>query len=132
MPYIMVMGSLSAPHLSKDEGAAVYGLKSEERATLVRELNSSFGMAIATSSDVERTVRITHKGLTLMVVNRLHGLFGYDVVSHAMAMTNANRELISFTMYKKSSTNTHGHSHSHGHGHSTSHKAHAHSSVVTL
>lgn len=36
MPYIMVMGSLSAPHLSKDEGATVYGLKSEERATLVR------------------------------------------------------------------------------------------------
>lgn len=36
MPYIMVMGSLSAPHLSKDEGATVYGLKSEERSTLVR------------------------------------------------------------------------------------------------
>lgn len=36
MPYIMVMGSLSAPHLSKDDGATVYGLKSEERATLVR------------------------------------------------------------------------------------------------
>lgn len=35
MPYIMVMGSLSAPHLSSD-GATVYGLKSEERATLVR------------------------------------------------------------------------------------------------
>lgn len=36
MPYIMVMGSLSAAHLSKDEGATVYGLKSEERSTLVR------------------------------------------------------------------------------------------------
>lgn len=36
MPYIMVMGSLSSQHLSKDEGATVYGLKSEERATLVR------------------------------------------------------------------------------------------------
>ncbi|XP_013140137.1 PREDICTED: uncharacterized protein LOC106104597 [Papilio polytes] len=127
MPYIMIMGSLSAQHLSKDEGATVYGLKSDERATLVRELNSSFGMAIATSSDLERTVRVTQKGLTLMVVNRLHGLFGYDVVSHAMAMTNANRELISFTMYKKSSPNSHGH----GHGHS-SHKQHSHSSVVTL
>lgn len=30
------MGSLSAPHLSKDDGATVYGLKSEERAALVR------------------------------------------------------------------------------------------------
>lgn len=29
------MGSLTAPHLSKDE-ATVYGLKSEERAELVR------------------------------------------------------------------------------------------------
>ncbi|KPI91683.1 PREDICTED: uncharacterized protein LOC106121177 [Papilio xuthus] len=127
MPYIMIMGSLSAQHLSKDEGATVYGLKSDERATLVRELNSSFGMAVATSSDLERTVRVTQKGLTLMVVNRLHGLFGYDVVSHAMAMTNANRELISFTMYKKSSPNSHGHGHSH-----SSHKQHSHSSVVTL
>lgn len=36
MPYIMIMGSLSAQHLSKDEGATVYGLKSDERATLVR------------------------------------------------------------------------------------------------
>lgn len=36
MPYIMVMGSLSAHHLSKDEGATVYGLKSEERTTLIR------------------------------------------------------------------------------------------------
>lgn len=36
MPYIMVMGCLSAPHLSKDEGATVYGLKSDERAALVR------------------------------------------------------------------------------------------------
>ncbi|CAH2039723.1 unnamed protein product, partial [Iphiclides podalirius] len=128
------MGSLSAPHLSKDEGATVYGLKSEERATLVRELNSSFNMAIATSSELEKTVRITQKGLTLMVVNRLHGLFGYDVVSHAMAMTNANRELISFTMYKKSGTapHGHGHSHGHGHGHNTSHKGQTHSSVVTL
>ncbi|KPJ14294.1 hypothetical protein RR48_05272 [Papilio machaon] len=127
MPYIMIMGSLSAQHLSKDEGATVYGLKSDERATLVRELNSSFGMAVATSSDLERTVRLTQKGLTLMVVNRLHGLFGYDVVSHAMAMTNANRELITFTMYKKSSPNSHGHGHSHA-----SHKQHSHSSVVTL
>ncbi|XP_072947804.1 uncharacterized protein [Epargyreus clarus] len=130
MPYIMVMGSLSAPHLSKDDVATVYGLKSEERAALVRELNSSFGMAIATSSDQERTVRVTQKGLTLVVVNRVHGLFGYDVVSHAMAMTNANRELCSFTMYKKSGTNSHGHGH--GHGHASSHKGHAHGGVVTL
>ncbi|CAG9793796.1 unnamed protein product [Diatraea saccharalis] len=130
MPYIMVMGSLSAPHLSKDEGATVYGLKSEERVLLVRELNSAFGMSIATSSDQERTVRVTQKGLTLFVVNRLHGLLGYDVVSHAMAMTNANRELVSFTLYKKSSPHTH--SHSHGHTHSSSHKSHSHSSVVTL
>ncbi|XP_059053894.1 uncharacterized protein LOC131848145 [Achroia grisella] len=130
MPYIMVMGSLSAPHLSKDEGATVYGLKSEERATLVRELNSSFGMSIATSSDQERTVRVTQKGLTLVVVNRLHGLFGYDVVSHAMAMTNANRELISFSMYKKSGGSGHGHSHLHGH--TSSHKVHPHGNVVTL
>ncbi|XP_063382591.1 uncharacterized protein LOC134669003 [Cydia fagiglandana] len=122
MPYIMVMGSLSAPHLSKDEGATVYGLKSEERAALVRELNSSFNMSVATSSDQERTVRVTQKGLTLVVVNRLHAILGYDVVSHAMAMTNANRELISFTMYKKS--NSH-------HGHS-SHKGHSHGNVVTL
>ncbi|KAM3966449.1 uncharacterized protein ACR2FA_012756 [Aphomia sociella] len=130
MPYIMVMGSLSAPHLSKDEGATVYGLKSEERTTLVRELNSSFGMSIASPSEQDKTVRISQKGLTLVVVNRLHGLFGYDVVSHAMAMTNTNRELISFTMYKKSSSSGHGHSHSHGH--SSSHKVHTHGSVVTL
>ncbi|XP_073947244.1 uncharacterized protein [Choristoneura fumiferana] len=122
MPYIMVMGSLSAPHLSKDEGATVYGLKSEERAALVRELNSSFNMTVATSSDQERTVRVSQKGLTLVVVNRLHAILGYDVVSHAMAMTNANRELVSFTMYKKSNSgHGHGHSHSHSHGHS-SHK----------
>lgn len=132
MPYIMVMGSLSAPHLSKDEGATVYGLKSEERATLVRELNSSLSVAIASSSELERTVRVTQKGITLVVVNRLHALFGYDVVSHAMAMTNANRELISFTMYKKSSPSSQGHSHSHGHSHTSSHKGHPHSSVVTL
>ncbi|XP_013190789.1 dual 3',5'-cyclic-AMP and -GMP phosphodiesterase 11 isoform X2 [Amyelois transitella] len=137
MPYIMVMGSLSAPHLSKDEGATVYGLKSEERATLVRELNSSFGMTIAVSNDQERTVRVTQKGLTLVVVNRLHGLLGYDVVSHSMAMTNANRELVSFSMYKKSSPSSHGHgsshSHSHTHGHShTSHsKVHTHGDVLT-
>ncbi|XP_063363733.1 uncharacterized protein LOC134745471 [Cydia strobilella] len=123
MPYIMVMGSLSAPHLSKDEGATVYGLKSEERAALVRELNSSFNMSVATSSDQERTVRVTQKGLTLVVVNRLHAILGYDVVSHAMAMTNANRELISFTMYKKSNSHHHGHS---------SHKGHSHGNVVTL
>lgn len=36
MPYVMVMGSLSAQHLSKDEGATIYGLKSDERAALVR------------------------------------------------------------------------------------------------
>lgn len=126
----MVMGSLSAAHLSKDEGATVYGLKSEERSTLVREMNSSFGMVVATSSDQERTVRVTQKGLTLMLVNRIHGLLGYDVVSHAMAMTNANRELVSFTMYKKSSANSHGQTHSHGH--TSSHKSHTHSSVVTL
>ncbi|XP_063623312.1 uncharacterized protein LOC134795410 [Cydia splendana] len=123
MPYIMVMGSLSAPHLSKDEGATVYGLKSEERAALVRELNSSFNMSVATSSDQERTVRVAQKGLTLVVVNRLHAILGYDVVSHAMAMTNANRELISFTMYKKSNRDHHGHS---------SHKGHSHGNVVTL
>ncbi|CAH0729645.1 unnamed protein product, partial [Brenthis ino] len=125
----MVMGSLSAPHLSKDDGATVYGLKSEERASLVRELNSSFGVAIA--SDLERTVRVTQKGLTLVVVNRIHGLLGYDVVSHAMAMTNANRELISFTMYKKTSNNSH---QTHSHGHTSSHSSHKshHSSVVTL
>ncbi|XP_061715292.1 uncharacterized protein LOC133523624 [Cydia pomonella] len=123
MPYIMVMGSLSAPHLSKDEGATVYGLKSEERAALVRELNSSFNMSVATSSDQERTVRVTQKGLTLVVVNRLHAILGYDVVSHAMAMTNANRELVSFTMYKKSNSHHHGHS---------SHKGHSHGNVVTL
>ncbi|XP_047993742.1 uncharacterized protein LOC125232154 [Leguminivora glycinivorella] len=123
MPYIMVMGSLSAPHLSKDEGATVYGLKSEERAALVRELNSSFNMSVATSSDQERTVRVTQKGLTLVVVNRLHAILGYDVVSHAMAMTNANRELVSFTMYKKSNAHHHGHS---------SHKGHSHGNVVTL
>ncbi|XP_026486880.1 uncharacterized protein LOC113393957 [Vanessa tameamea] len=134
MPYIMVMGSLSAPHLSKDEGATVYGLKSEERAALVREMNSSFGMVVSTSSDQERTVRVTQKGLTLVLVNRIHGLLGYDVVSHAMAMTNANRELISFTMYKKSSGNSHSQSHgqTHSHGHTSSHKSHTHSSVVTL
>ncbi|KAI8426312.1 hypothetical protein MSG28_005185 [Choristoneura fumiferana] len=132
MPYIMVMGSLSAPHLSKDEGATVYGLKSEERAALVRELNSSFNMTVATSSDQERTVRVSQKGLTLVVVNRLHAILGYDVVSHAMAMTNANRELVSFTMYKKSNSgHGHGHSHSHSHGHS-SHKGHSHGNVVTL
>lgn len=119
----MVMGSLSAPHLSKDEGATVYGLKSEERAALVRELNSSFNMSVATSSDQERTVRVTQKGLTLVVVNRLHAILGYDVVSHAMAMTNANRELVSFTMYKKSNSHHHGHS---------SHKGHSHGNVVTL
>ncbi|OWR49082.1 uncharacterized protein LOC116772452 [Danaus plexippus] len=123
MPYIMVMGSLTAPHLSKDE-ATVYGLKSEERAELVRELNSSFGIEVATSLDLERAVRVTQKGVTLVVVNRIHGLFGYDVVSHAMAMTNANRELISFTMYKKTNSHSHGHSHSH--------KSHSHNSVVTL
>lgn len=39
MPYVMVMGSLSAPHLSKDEGVTVYGLKSEERSSLVRVTN---------------------------------------------------------------------------------------------
>ncbi|PZC84281.1 uncharacterized protein LOC110370065 [Helicoverpa armigera] len=143
MPYVMVMGSLSAPHLSKDEGATVYGLKSEERASLVRELNTSFGMQVAAASEPERTVRITQKGLTLVVVNRLHALFGYDVVSHAMAMTNANRELISFTMYKKTNTGSQGHSHNQGHGHShhsqgqvrgPSHKSapKPHSSVVTL
>ncbi|CAG9087771.1 unnamed protein product [Plutella xylostella] len=111
MPYIMVMGNLSAPHLANNEGATVYGLKNEERATLVRDLNASFGMTIATLVDSERTVKV-QKGLTLVVVNRIHALLGYDVTSHAMAMTNANRELVSFTMYKKSS----GHSHSHGHG----------------
>ncbi|XP_053606614.1 zinc transporter 7-like [Plodia interpunctella] len=144
MPYIMVLGSLSAPHLSKDEGATVYGLKSEERAVLVRELNSSFGVTIAVSNDQERTVRVTQKGLTLVVVNRLHGLLGYDVVSHSMAMTNANRELVSFSMYKKSTPNSHAHSHgasshghgtsSHGHGHphSSSHnKVHTHGDVIT-
>ncbi|KAL4703297.1 hypothetical protein ACJJTC_015429 [Scirpophaga incertulas] len=133
MPYVMVMGSLSTPHLSKDEGATVYGLKSEERVALVRELNSAFGMAIAAASDSERTVRVSQKGLTLLVVNRLHGLLGYDVVSHAMTMTNANRELISFTMYKKSSPSSHGHSHGHSHSsHSSSYKTHTHSNVVTL
>lgn len=97
-------------------------------------MNSSFGMIVATSSDQERTVRVTQKGLTLMLVNRIHGLLGYDVVSHAMAMTNANRELVSFTMYKKSSANSHGQSHgqAHSHGHTSSHKSHTHSSVVTL
>ncbi|CAH2244493.1 jg17967 [Pararge aegeria aegeria] len=147
----MVMGCLSALHLSKDEGATVYGLKSDERSALVRELNSSFGMSVATANESERTVRVAQKGLTLVLVNRIHGLLGYDVVSHAMAMTNANRELISFTMYKKTSPNSHGqahgqthgqthgqaHSQAHGHGHSSSHKNHpkpaqAHSSVVTL
>ncbi|KAJ2944288.1 hypothetical protein O0L34_g18274 [Tuta absoluta] len=130
MPYIMVMGSLSAPHLSKDEGATVYGLNSEERASLVQELNSSFGMRVAQSSDAERTVRVTQKGLTLVVVNRVHRLLGYDVTSHAMAMTNANRELISFTMYKKTNPNSHSHSHGHGHQHthSSSHKSHTHTS----
>ncbi|CAK1556177.1 unnamed protein product [Leptosia nina] len=121
------MGSLSAAHLSKDEGATVYGLKKDERASLVRELNSSLGMTAATSSDTEKTVRVTQKGLTLVVVNRIHGLLGYDVVSHAMAMTNMNRELVSFTMYKKSSQNAHGHSHS-----SSSHKSQTHGNVVTL
>ncbi|XP_023940332.1 uncharacterized protein LOC112047438 [Bicyclus anynana] len=133
MPYIMVMGCLSAPHLSKDEGATVYGLKNDERTTLVRELNSSFGMQIATACEPERTVRVSQKGLTLVLVNRIHGLLGYDVVSHAMAMTNANRELISFTMYKKTSTNSHPPTPTHAHG--SSHKTKAtqpHSSVVTL
>lgn len=128
------MGSLSAQHLSKDEGTTVYGLKSEERTTLIQELNSSIGVNIASSPEFEKTVRITQKGITLVVVNRLHALFGYDVVSHAMAMTNANRELISFTMYKKSSTSSQGQSgksHSHSHSHS-GHKGHGHSSVVTL
>ncbi|CAH1638768.1 unnamed protein product [Spodoptera littoralis] len=138
MPYVMVMGSLSAPHLSKDEGATVYGLKSEERASLVRELNTSFGMQVAMLSEPERTVRVTQKGLTLVVVNRLHALFGYDVVSHAMAMTNANRELVSFTMYKKTSTSSQGQGHSHnqahvtGHSHSHRNSPKGHSSVVTL
>lgn len=36
----MVMGNISAPHLSKDDGVSVYGLKSEERATLVRVILS--------------------------------------------------------------------------------------------
>ncbi|XP_049874412.1 uncharacterized protein LOC126372628 [Pectinophora gossypiella] len=131
MPYVMVMGSLSAPHLSKDEGATVYGLNSEERASLVQELNSSFGIRVATASEQDRTVKVTQKGLTLVVVNRVHGLLGYDVVSHAMAMTNANRELVSFTMYKKSTNHSHGHhSHGHGHSHGSSHKGH--SNVVTL
>lgn len=90
-----------------------------------QELNSTFAMSIATASDQERVVRITQKGLTLVVVNRLHGIFGYDVVSHSMAMTNANRELVSFTLYKKSSPSSHGHGHSHSHSHShSSHKAH--------
>lgn len=95
-------------------------------------------MTVAMASTQERLVRVTQKGLTLVVVNRLQTLLGYDVVSHAMAMTNANRELISFTMYKKSGTSTHGHGHGHGHGHShshshtTPHKPHAHGSVVTL
>lgn len=88
-------------------------------------------MVVASSSELERTVRVTQKGLTLVVVNRIHGLLGYDVVSHAMAMTNANRELISFTMYKKTSTNSH-QSSKNSHGHSGSHKSHTHSSVVTL
>ncbi|XP_013190788.1 uncharacterized protein LOC106135131 isoform X1 [Amyelois transitella] len=107
------------------------------RYTVNHELNSSFGMTIAVSNDQERTVRVTQKGLTLVVVNRLHGLLGYDVVSHSMAMTNANRELVSFSMYKKSSPSSHGHgsshSHSHTHGHShTSHsKVHTHGDVLT-
>lgn len=89
-------------------------------------------MTVAASSDQERTVRVSQKGLTLVVVNRLHAILGYDVVSHAMAMTNANRELVSFTMYKKSNSgHGHGHSHSHSHGHS-SHKGHSHGNVVTL
>lgn len=89
-------------------------------------------------SEPERTVRVTQKGLTLVVVNRLHALFGYDVVSHAMAMTNANRELVSFTMYKKTSTSSqsqgHSHNQAHGTGHSHSHRnsPKGHSSVVTL
>ncbi|XP_041986249.1 uncharacterized protein LOC121738336 isoform X2 [Aricia agestis] len=126
MPYIMVMGSLSLPNLTKDEGATVYGLKRDERATLVRDLNSSFGVPIASASDIDRTVRVTQKGITLVVVNRIHGLLGYDVVSHAMAMTNANRELISFTMYKKSSGTSQGHgSHGQGHGaHGQGHGTH--------
>lgn len=105
-----------------------------------QELNSSFGMSVATALEPERTVRVTQKGLTLVVVNRLHGLLGYDVVSHSMAMTNTNRELVSFTLYKKSTTSSHGHSHihgqSHGHGphsaHSGSHKGHTHGNVVNL
>lgn len=87
-------------------------------------------MIVAVTSDTESTVKVTQKGLTLVVVNRLHGLLGYDVVSHAMAMTNANRELISFTMYKKSNPSSHGHSH----GHTTfSHRStNPHGNVVTL
>lgn len=85
-------------------------------------------MVVAMTSDAERTVKVTQKGLTLVVVNRLHGLLGYDVVSHAMAMTNANRELISFTMYKKSNSTSHGHSHSHH----ISQRSHPHGNVVTL
>ncbi|CAF4909095.1 unnamed protein product [Pieris macdunnoughi] len=128
MPYIMIMGGLSAPHLSKDEGATVYGLKKDERASVVRELNTSLGITAAVSSDSEKTVRVTQKGMTLVVVNRLHSLLGYDVVSHSMAMTNANRELVSFTMYKKSSPNSHTHSHSG----TSSHKPHSHGNVVNL
>lgn len=110
-----------------------------------QELNSSFGMSVATALEPERTVRVTQKGLTLVVVNRLHGLLGYDVVSHAMAMTNTNRELVSFTMYKKStstSQSSHGHSHRHDHSHGQSHgphsahggshKGHTHGNVVNL
>ncbi|VVC90903.1 unnamed protein product [Leptidea sinapis] len=127
MPYIMVMGNLSSNQLSTKDGATVYGLNSEERETLVRELNSSFGKEAAASYP-DRTVRVTQRGITLVVVNRIHGLLGYDVVSHAMAMTNANRELVTFTMYKK--TNPHSHSHQTSSG--GSHKSHGHGNVVTL
>lgn len=58
MPYIMVMGSLSAPHLSKDEGATVYGLKSEERATLVRVINMTINNLISISKHYKLFVNL--------------------------------------------------------------------------
>lgn len=58
MPYIMVMGSLSAPHLSKDEGATVYGLKSEERATLVRVINMTINYLISISKHYKLFVNL--------------------------------------------------------------------------
>ncbi|KAF9405520.1 hypothetical protein HW555_013785 [Spodoptera exigua] len=121
MPYVMVIGSVSVAHLSNDEGATVYGLNTEERNLFIDQLNKSYGHQVAWLTSSQKDVQVRLKGLTLVVVNRIHALFGYDVVSHAMTMTNANRELVSFTMYKKTSASSQSQRHSHSQVHATGH-----------